>query len=178
LKGRSALGSWPWLQIAKYRKWKPFSRQPTADSPLSVSAIMSHSPTVRAFAIEAAQLLADRHCEDVRLMDVRGLSQVCDYVLIGSGTSDRQMKSVAAELEDLGKAHDNAAFRSNRDEGGTWIVVDFIDVVAHLFEPNQRAYYDLEALWSEAEIVDWQAKTRKRKGSRGDGRGRVARDSP
>src|SRR5688572_5433864 len=56
---------------------------------------------LRSFAIEAAQLLADLRCEDVKLMDVRGLSQVCDYVLIGSGTSDRQMKSVAHELEEL-----------------------------------------------------------------------------
>jgi ribosome-associated protein len=109
-----------------------------------------------AFAITAAQLLHDRHCEDIRLMDVRGLSQVCDYVLLGTGTSDRQMKSVAAELEDLGKELGSKVFRSNRDSGGTWIVVDFVDVVTHLFEPNQRAYYDLETLWADASPVDWQ----------------------
>ena len=115
------------------------------------------------FAIQAARLMADRHCEDIRLMDVRGVSQVCDYVLIGSGTSDRQMKSVAHELEDLGEESKNAVFRSNRDEGGTWIVIDFVDVVAHLFEPNQRAYYDLESLWSDAENVEWEQRTRKKK---------------
>ena len=89
-------------------------------------------------------------------MDVRGLSQVCDYVLIGSGTSDRQMKAVAAELEDLGEEHGSKVFRSSRDDGGTWIVVDFVDLVAHLFEPNQRAYYDLETLWSDAERIQWK----------------------
>jgi ribosome-associated protein len=114
------------------------------------------------FAIEAARLMADRHCEDIRLIDVRGMSQVCDYVLIGSGTSDRQMKSVAHELEDLGEQCENAVFRSNRDEGGTWIVIDFVDVVAHLFEPNQRAYYDLESLWGDGETVEWKPKTRKK----------------
>ncbi len=108
------------------------------------------------FAIEAARLLADRRCEDVLLLDVTGLSQVCDFILIGSGTSDRQMKSVAQELEDLGEDHDNPVFRSNRDTGLTWVVVDFVDMVAHLFEPDQRAYYDLESLWSDAESVDWQ----------------------
>jgi len=122
----------------------------------------SNAKSLRSFAVKAAQLLDDRHCEDVRLMDVRGLSQVCDYVLIGSGTSDRQMKSVAQELEDLGEEHENAVFRSNRDEGGTWIVIDFVDVVAHLFEPNQRAYYDLEAMWSDAETVEWQRNGRKK----------------
>ena len=105
---------------------------------------------LRRFAIEAARLLDDRHCEDVRLLDVRGLSQVCDYVLVGSGTSDRQMKSVAEELQDLGTDHDHACFRRSADASATWIVTDFVDLVAHLFEPSQRAYYDLESLWSDA----------------------------
>lgn len=112
--------------------------------------------TVRGFAIEAARLMNDRHCDDVRLIDVRGLSQVCDYILIGSGTSDRQMKSVAHELEGLGVECDNPAFRSSLDSAGSWIVIDFIDVVAHLFEPTLRGYYDLEALWSDAETVEWR----------------------
>jgi ribosome-associated protein len=116
----------------------------------------------RHFAIEAARLMADRHCEDIRLVDVRGVSQVCDYVLIGSGTSDRQMKSVAHELEELGEESHNSVFRSNRDDGGTWIVIDFVDVVAHLFEPNQRAYYDLESMWSDGEIVEWKQRSRKK----------------
>ncbi len=89
-------------------------------------------------------------------MDVRQVSQVCDFILIGTGTSERQMKSVAAELEDLGESMDNRVFRSNRDESTTWIVIDFVNVVAHLFEPGQRAYYDLESLWSDAERIDWQ----------------------
>ncbi len=113
---------------------------------------------LRDFVIEAARLLADRHCENVVLLDVRGLSQVCDYVLIGSGTSDRQMKSLAEELEDLGGANDNPVFRSSRDTSWTWIVIDFVDLVAHLFEPDQRAYYDLESLWSDAESVHWRRK--------------------
>lgn len=117
---------------------------------------MPDDPNIRTFAIEAARLLADRHCEDVQLMDVRQVSQVCDFIIIGTGTSERQMKSVAAELEDLGESMDNRVFRSNRDESTTWIVIDFVNVVAHLFEPGQRAYYDLESLWSDAEHINWQ----------------------
>lgn len=114
------------------------------------------------FAASAAQLLKDRHCEDIRMIDVRGLSQVCDFVLIGSGTSERQMRSVAQELEVLGKEHDNTVYRTNRDTGGTWIVIDFVDLVVHLFEPNQRAYYDIEALWADAEPVAWEKAKRSR----------------
>ena len=111
---------------------------------------------LRTFAIEAARLLADRKCEDVRLLDVRGLRQVCDYVLLGSGTSDRQMKSLAGELSDLGRDHDNPCFRSSLDTAVTWVVIDFVDLVAHLFEPGQRSFYDLESLWSDAPTVPWR----------------------
>ena len=110
----------------------------------------------RAFAIEAAQLIRDRHCEDVRLLDVQGLSQVTDYMLIGSGTSDRQMKSIADELKGLGKQGGMPVYRIDSDNNLTWIVVDFIDLVVHLFAPPVRAYYDLEELWSGASIVLWE----------------------
>jgi ribosome-associated protein len=111
---------------------------------------------LRQFSLEAARLMADRHCEDVQLLDVRGISQVCDYLLIGSGTSDRQMRSVADELSDLGAEQKLRAFHIDADSAATWVVVDFIGLVVHLFEPGMRAYYDLESLWSDAEPLQWQ----------------------
>jgi ribosome-associated protein len=120
------------------------------------STTTTDATDLRAFAIEAAQLLHDRHCEDITLLDVRGLSQVCDYVLIANGTSDKQMKSVAGDLKDLGDERGHAAFRTNRDTATTWVIVDFVDVVVHLFEPSMRSYYDIENLWSDAKVVPWQ----------------------
>ena len=111
-------------------------------------------PDPATFAAEAGRLLAERHCEDVVLLDVVGLSQVCDFVLIATGTSDRQMKSVAAEIATMGSEINFPAFRKNIDTGATWIVVDFITVVVHLFEPERRAYYDLEDLWSDSKRVE------------------------
>ena len=102
------------------------------------------------FSMLAAQLLVDRRCDDVELIDVRGLSQVCDFVLIASGSSDRETKSVGAELASLGKGRGFPCYRSNRDGAVTWIVIDFVTVVVHLFEPSRRAYYDLENMWSDA----------------------------
>lgn len=116
----------------------------------------SDNDPLRLFALESARLLHDRKCEDVMLLDVRGQSQVCDYILIGSGTSDRQMKSVATELEKLGAEQGQQAFRTNRDTGATWIVTDFINLVVHLFEPQQRLFYDLESLWSDAPRLEWR----------------------
>jgi ribosome-associated protein len=120
------------------------------------SAGPSEAVPARDFAIDAARLARDLKCEDVVLLDVRGLSQVCDYVLIASGTSEKQMKSVAQDIEELGDDQGHRVFRSNRDTGTTWVIIDFVDVVAHLFEPSHRAYYDLEALWSDAKQIPWQ----------------------
>jgi len=115
----------------------------------------SDAATTADFAVGAARLVHDLHCTAIRLLDVRGLSQVCDFVLLGSGTSDRQMKSVAHELQDLGEELGHACFRTNADGDATWIVVDFVDLVVHLFEPSMREYYDLEGLWSDARVVPW-----------------------
>ena len=64
------------------------------------------------------------------------------------------MKSVASELTNLSKEGGLEAFRKSVDSGATWIVIDFITVVTHLFEPQLRAYYDLEDLWSDARCVE------------------------
>jgi ribosome-associated protein len=112
--------------------------------------------STRQFAIDMARTLTDSKCTEVVLLDVRGRSQVCDYVIIASGTSQRQMRAAAQDLEDLGKERGQHPFRTNADEGSTWIVVDFVEIVAHLFEPDQRLYYDLELLHADGKRVDWR----------------------
>ncbi len=110
----------------------------------------------RQFAIDAARLLHDLHCQDVMLLDVRGLSDVTDYVLIASGTSDRQIKSVAGDVEKLAKGHDMHRYGRDVDDGSTWLVLDFIDMIVHFFEPVTRAHYDLEMMWGDAPQIPWQ----------------------
>ena len=107
------------------------------------------------FAIKAARLTSDRHCTDVAVLDVRTLSPVCDYLLIATGTSERQMRSLGMELVDLGRANGAAPFSSAGLEGGTWVLLDFVDVVVHLFNTETRAFYALEMLWGDAPQVSW-----------------------
>lgn len=108
------------------------------------------------FAIDAARLIRDDKCEDVLLLDVRELSQVTDFIVIGSGSSDRQMRSVIKHVEELSHERGHTVFRNNADERSTWLLADFVDVVVHLFEPNTRAHYDLEALWGDAPRLEWE----------------------
>ncbi len=109
----------------------------------------------RDFAIEAARLLADSHCEDVVIFDVTDLSPVTRMVVIASGTSDRQIKSLVGHVSELGREMGFDRFGSERDEASTWMVADFVEVMVHLFEPVTRAHYDLEMLWGDAPRVSW-----------------------
>jgi ribosome-associated protein len=107
----------------------------------------------RAFAIEAAQLAANTRCHNVVVLDVQGISPVCDFFILASGTSPRQMRSVADEIAELGEKRDFASLSRSGYEGESWILVDFVDVVLHLFSDEARAFYDLDNLWGDAGCV-------------------------
>jgi ribosome-associated protein len=114
----------------------------------------------REFAIGAARLLSDDKCDEVIVLDVRKVSPVSQYIVIGSGTSERQMRSALIHVEELGAAQDYPPFHSSKDERATWLLADFVHVVVHVFEPNTRAHYDLEMLWGDAERLAWERPTR------------------
>jgi ribosome-associated protein len=122
---------------------------------------------VRAFAVDAARLLSDNKCQDIVLLDVTSLSQVSDYLVIASGTSDRQMRSTADDVIELAEKQGSSAFRKDVDDRTTWIVVDFVDVVVHIFEPNTRAHYDLEMLWQDAPRLEWERPDQKNRNRAG-----------
>ena len=120
----------------------------------------SHTPDeARHLACAVARLLDDSRCENVVVLDLRGLSPVTDYFVIATGTSDRQIASVAKDVRELAREEGQGAPASDGAQGGGWVVADFFDVVVHLFSAELRAYYDLESLWGDAAAVDWRSVT-------------------
>jgi ribosome-associated protein len=107
------------------------------------------------FAIAAAKIAEERHCTDIVVLDLRGLSPATDYFVIATGTSERQMRTVADEVSQMGREHSIQRFGRAGYEQGRWILLDFVDVVVHLFDPEYRQFYDLELLWGDAERVDY-----------------------
>jgi ribosome-associated protein len=88
-------------------------------------------------------------------LDVSGLIVITDCFVICSGTSDRQVKTLVEEVE---KAVRDIGERPVRREGETdasWVLLDYVDVVVHVFGQEEREYYDLERLWSDAPRVPW-----------------------
>jgi ribosome-associated protein len=107
------------------------------------------------FAQAAARIARDRHCTDITILDLRGLSTATDYFVIATGTSARQMQTVADEVSQAGREQGMSRFGRAGYEQGRWILLDFVDVVVHLFDPEYRQFYDLELLWGDAERVDY-----------------------
>lgn len=112
----------------------------------------------RAFAIEAARIMHADQCEDIVILDLQGISPICDFFVIGTGTSDRQMRSIADEIEVFAKKQNDKPFSTSGYDEGEWVIADYVDVVIHLFNGERRAYYDLDSLWGDSPRVDWSRK--------------------
>ena len=121
----------------------------------------SKKDTARAFAIQAARIAVDGNAEDITVLDLRGVSPVTDYFVICTGTSTRQMRTVADDAIAYGRSIGERVWQVAGMEAADWIVLDFVDVVVHIFDQVRRRRYDLELIWGEAPRVRWRAAARK-----------------
>ena len=107
------------------------------------------------FAIELARLAHDHNSEDVVGLDLREISSVMEYTVIASGTSDRHMRGVCDTIIEYGKKIGQRPYGFCGYDGGTWIVIDYVDVVFHIFARSSREFYDLALLWGDAPHNNW-----------------------
>ena len=101
-------------------------------------------------AQRAAVLCVDNKANDVVVLDLHGVTDMTDYFVVASGTSDTHVRSVARHVMD-GLARDG--LRAQSIEGltqGRWVLLDYVDFVVHVFHPSLRAFYQLERLWGDA----------------------------
>ena len=111
--------------------------------------------SARDLAVAAARIALGDNCEDIVVLDLRGVSPVTDYFVIATGTSDRQIRSVAEDIADHGRKIGQKLWKMAGKDTAEWLLMDFVDVVVHLFDLEHRAYYDLELIWGEAPRVEW-----------------------
>lgn len=109
-----------------------------------------------AFAVNAARIAAELRTEDVTVLDLRGLSTLADVFVLGTGTSDRQMRAVLDRLERHARSLGRKPLCPPDRRSTTWVLADYVDVVIHLFDPEHRDYYDLDGLWGDAPRIDWE----------------------
>jgi ribosome-associated protein len=115
----------------------------------------------REFAIETARLAASTRCRDVVVLEVAELCSVTDFFVMATGSSPRQMRTVCDKASELGGQGDFKPFSQAGYKGESWILVDFIDVVLHVFSEQARQYYDLDSLWGDARKVPWEMDAQK-----------------
>lgn len=90
---------------------------------------------------------------DVVVLDLKGISDMTDYFVIASGTSDTHVRSIAQHVRDELKAEGAPVSHEEGVTQGRWALLDYVDFVVHLFHPTLRQFYQLERLWSDAETV-------------------------
>ena len=94
-------------------------------------------------------VLKEKKATDIVVLDVRGICTFSDYIIICTGMSDRQIKAMAEHvIENFGKP-----FGKEGIEQGRWVLLDYIDMVVHIFQDEVRRYYDMESMWFEAKRI-------------------------
>ena len=103
----------------------------------------------------AVEYALDKKGIDLKLLDVRELSTLTDYLLLATGRSDRQVQAIAENIRTEFKHHHNVApLAIEGMDKGRWVLLDYGEIMVHVFQQSVREFYDLEGLWSEAPEVE------------------------
>ena len=108
----------------------------------------------RKMARIAWNALNDKKGEDIKIIDITGISVLADYFIIANGTSDSQVNALVDNVEE--ELH-KAGYSLKQREGqasGSWVLLAFGDIIVHVFDKENRLFYDLERIWKDGKITD------------------------
>jgi ribosome-associated protein len=114
---------------------------------------MKSKHTPLELAQRAAQICRDYKANDVVLLDLRGVTDMSDFFIVASGTSDTHVRSVGEHLAEEMKKLGSPVYHMEGTTQGRWVLLDFVDFVVHVFHPTLRDFYQLERLWADAETI-------------------------
>lgn len=109
--------------------------------------------SIKDIAVIAAEAAEDKKAENIDILKVEGLTVIADYFVICSANSDKQVKAVAREIEERLSEYGVESRRTAGMDDARWVLIDYADVIVHVFHKRERDYYDLERLWSDAEKI-------------------------
>jgi ribosome-associated protein len=109
----------------------------------------------RARAIVAARAAASKQADDIVILDVRGVIVITDYFVIATGGTARQVRTIVEAVEKALRDHGERPTRREGDGEARWVLLDYVDVVVHVFADEERDFYDLERLWRDAPVIEW-----------------------
>lgn len=106
-------------------------------------------------AVACAKIADEKKAQDIVILDVNKISSITDYFVICSGINERQLYAIADEIDKQLKKLSVKKFGMEGYREAKWILIDYGDVIVHLFDKEIRTYYDLELLWGDAPKVEW-----------------------
>ena len=115
---------------------------------------MSTVSTEKMMAQIACKAIDDKKGQDIKVIDIHTVSVIADYFVIASGTNSNQVQAIVDNVEDqLGRA----GFEAKQIEGNrnsSWILMDYGDVIVHVFDEENRLFYDLERIWRDGKVLE------------------------
>jgi len=116
--------------------------------------VKKKEPDSRMRALRGINAALEKKAKDLVILSVKEISAFADYFIICSGSSDRQVRAIAAAIQENLKTADILPLGIEGEAAGQWVLMDYDDVIIHIFLDPVRAFYDLERLWSEAPRMD------------------------
>ena len=143
------------LHASHFRRLRTKNSNVTDSDIIYGSLDRSNPQRSEALALAAARTIGDNQCHHLVVLDMTKLTALFDYHVIATGTSGRQLRAVAEEIEQALESEfgETKLSLAGKDDGH-WIILDFGTIVIHLFDEETRAFYSLENLWAEATKVD------------------------
>ena len=118
---------------------------------------MSTVSTEKMMAQIACKAIDDKKGQDIKVIDIHNVAVIADYFVIASGTNSNQVQAIVDNVEEqLGRA----GFEAKQIEGNrnsSWILMDYGDVIVHVFDEENRLFYDLERIWRDGKVLEMDA---------------------
>ncbi|MFQ5708430.1 MAG: ribosome silencing factor [bacterium] len=110
--------------------------------------------TAKQLAHKIANLTLEKKAIDIQILDLRGLTTITDFFVICSGESNTQVKAISDHIWSELKKEKIRPLHIEGSEAQEWVLIDYVDVVVHIFQPEKREFYGLERFWGDAEIEE------------------------
>ncbi|WP_033401925.1 ribosome silencing factor [Actinopolyspora mortivallis] len=120
---------------------------------------MAASEDARELALVAARAASDKKAEDLVLLDVSDRLVVTDCFVIASAPNERQVDAIVESVEEKMRAAGTKPVRREGTREGRWVLLDFVDVVVHVQHSEERAFYELERLWKDCPVIEFEEET-------------------
>ena len=129
---------------------RPIKLKKKRKPPVRASAPIKDNPEAKALAFKIANAVVDKKGTEVLVLDVRGKASYADYLVVASGDTERMVNALAEGVEEKLRPEGTRPIGREGEQTGNWVLLDYGEVVAHLFLADARGFYDLEGLWADA----------------------------